>query len=201
MTTKLDEYEENIEDLDSSWIQEFENVDKMYKHYYTEELTFIRVQYLYISKENEIENIKEEKVLLKKPGFMTKEEMLSIIKHNSFLNQQKYSLLSIVKYIININPMNLYSFLKSKNIHIGSRFIQPIKNIDTIRFEKSISMFHDINNITILFYNKIGFGNYNINNKLGCHHYLTKKIFIQSNANKNTRRKQYKDTDVLYNNT
>ena len=90
MTKQIDEYEENMEDLDSSWIQEFENVDKMYKHYYTEELTFIRVQYLYINKENEIENIKEEKVLLKKPGFMTKEEMLSIIKHNSFLNHKKY---------------------------------------------------------------------------------------------------------------
>jgi hypothetical protein len=200
MTKHIDEYEENMEDLDSSWIQEFENVDKMYKHYYTEELTFIRVQYLYINKENEIENIKEEKVLLKKPGFMTKEEMLSIIKHNSFLNHKKYSLLSIVKYIIDINPMNLHSFLKSKNMNVGSRFIQPIKNIDTIRFEKSISMFHDINNINILFYNKFGIGNYNIKN-IGCHNNFTKKIFIQSNANKNTRRKQYKDTDLLYNNT
>jgi hypothetical protein len=194
MTTKNNDInEETIEDLDSSWIQEFENVDKDYKHYYTEEITFIKVQFIYINKESEIENLKEEKFLLNKSGLLSKEELLSIIKHNTYLYQKKYSLLSVLKYNINIEPKNLHSFLKSKNINIGSNFIQSIKNIDTIRFEKSISMFHDINNIIILFYDKLGSGSEN-GSKLGSRNNGTKRIFIHSNANKNTRRKQYKET-------
>ena len=42
--------DENIEDLDSTWIQEFENLEKDYKNFYTEELSFIRVHSVYINK-------------------------------------------------------------------------------------------------------------------------------------------------------
>jgi hypothetical protein len=180
--------EDNIEDLDFTWLQEFENIDKDYKNYYSEELQFIKIHSIYVDKDNSIEKVKEEKVLLKSPGILQKEELLGIIKHNSFSNEFKYSLLSILKFNIHILPENLNTYLRSKNENIGSLFLQSIKNIDSIRFEKSISLFHDINEIIIIFYQP----NYKEYFTNSAHHNnsSTKKIFI--NPLKKTKRKLFK---------
>ena len=74
--------EDNIEDLDFTWIQDFERIDNEYKIYYTEEISFIRIHSIYLNLNNEIDKMREEKVLLKTPGILLKEELLSIIKHN-----------------------------------------------------------------------------------------------------------------------
>lgn len=181
------ELNDNIEELDSTWIQEFQNLDDEYKNYYTEELSFIRINYVYVNINNEIEKINEEKILLKNTGILQKEELLSIIKHNSFSNNIKYSLLSILKFNINIEPIHLNNFLKNKDINIGSSFLQSIKNIDSIKFDKSISMFHDINNILIIFHQK------NLSKDKNYHLNRTKKIFISSNTKKKTKRNEFKE--------
>ena len=184
-----------IEDLDFTWIDDFEKIDKEYKHYYTEELTFIKVNSIYVNRNNDIEKLREEQFLLKTPGFLQKEELIGIIKHNSFLNQMKYSVLSILKFNLNIEPVHLKTFLRTKNANVGGLFLQSVKNIDTIKFEKSISMFHDINELFIIFHEKI----YNPNTNSDINHHnsslcrSTKKIFIHSNTNKNTKRKPFKE--------
>ena len=180
---------ESIEDLDLSWINEFEKIDDEYNIYYTEELSFIKIHSIYINNDNEIEKITEGKIFLKNPGFLQKEELLSIIKHNSYSNDIKYSLLSILKYNINIEPSNLNNFLRSKDRNIGSFFLQSVKNIDTIKFDKSISMFHDLNDLLIIFYNKGPTPVYQ--NRLG-----TRKIYINSNSFKKTKRNIFKDISL-----
>lgn len=185
--TMDNEMTEDIEDIDFKWINDFENIDNDYKSYYTEELTFISINSIYVNNDNEIEKIKEEKILLKNPGIMQKDELLGIIKHNSYLNQNKYSLFSILKFNINLEPINLKTFLKSKDKNIGSSFLQSVKNIDDIRFDKSISMFQDINNIIIIFHQKVKPQIGLMKNK------FTKKIISKSNANKRTKRKELKE--------
>lgn len=181
-----------IEDLDLSWINEFEKIDNEYKIYYTEELSFIRIHSIYVNKNNEIDKIREEKILLKNPGILQKEELLSIIKHNSFSNQIKYSLLSLLKFNINLEPINLKTFLRNKNPAIGAPFLQSIKHLDSIKFEKSITMFHDINELLIIFHEKI---NKQIHiNSSEFKDNRTKKVFINSNPNKKkTKRKELKE--------
>ena len=172
---------ENIDDLDDSWLNDFEKLDNEYKMYYTEDISFIKFHLIYVNNNNEIEKVKEEKILLKINGVLQKEELLTIIKNNLLSNQLKYSLLSILKFNINIEPLHLKTFLRNKNPLIGSPFLQSIKNIDTIKFDKSISMFHDINEVIIIFQHK----NNIINNR-------TKKSFINSNTKKRTKRKELK---------
>ena len=176
-----------IEDLDLSWINEFEKIDNEYKIYYTEELSFIRIHSIYVNNNDEIEKVKEEKILLKNPGILQKEELLSIIKHNSFSNEVKYSLLSILKFNINLEPIHLNTFLRNTNPEIGAQFLQSIKNLDTIKFEKSITMFHDINEILIIFHQKIN-KSIRIGSELKYMCNQTKKIFINSNPKKKTKK-------------
>lgn len=191
-----------LEDIDSSWLEEFENLDKEYKDFYTEDLSFIKLHCVYINKNNEIEKISEEKILLRTPGVLYKEEMIGLIKHNVYCNNIKYSLLSILKFNINIDPIYLKTFLKNKNKNkielLGNNFLQSVKNIDTIKFDKCISMFHDLNDLFILFYDKSM--NTTIHNRTsesshGYTNYMnhTKKIFISPNTFKKTKRNGFKD--------
>ena len=179
--------DDDIGDLDSTWIQEFENLDNDYKNYYTEELSFLRIHSIYVNRLNDIEKIREEKFLLKEPGIIHRDEVLSIIKHNSFSNETKYSLLSILKFNINVEPEFLKTFLKSKDKNIGSSFLQSVKNIDSIRFEKSVTMFHDINDLIIIFHQRVNKNNSSDSNN------RTKKVFIKSNTKKRTKRKELKE--------
>jgi hypothetical protein len=196
---KSEEKKEEIIDknIDSSWLEEFENLDKEYKDYYTEELVTIKIHCIYINKNNEIERVIEDKIILKTPGLLSKEEIVSIIKHGSICNQVKYSLLYILKYNINLEPIYLKTFLRNKALlkDIGSPFLQSVKNIDAIKFDKCISMFHDLNDLFIIFYDKNKdklTNDSDLTNDLISNN-RTKKIYINSSSFKKTKRNIFKD--------
>jgi hypothetical protein len=187
--------------LDTKWIDDFDKLDNEYKNYYKEDLSFIKIHSIYINFKNEIEKLVEEKLLLKTPGTIMKQEVLGLIKKNMYSNNNKYKLLSILKFNIDIEPYHLKYFLKYTNtvkkdiINIGNQFLHINKNIDDIHFEKSISMFHDINDLIFIYYynspTSINNNNNNENNKINslCNKNITKKVFINSINNKKTKRK------------
>jgi len=183
---------ENIEDLDSSWLDEYDKIEEDYKNYYSENQLFIRIKFIYININSEIRNIREEKYFLNKTNKILKEELLGLIKRNAIFVDKLYSLLSILKFSVSIEPFQLKSFLK--NNFNSNIFLQSVKNIDDIVFEKSISMFHDINELFILFFEKehIPENKLEINNKSS-----TKRLFINPKTKKYTRRKLFKANHIL----
>jgi hypothetical protein len=181
--------DDEFAELDSSWVEEFENFDNEYKHYYTEDISFINIHSIYVDTNNTIIKVKEEKTLLRTPGIIDKEELLTIIKRNSVVSNIQYSLLSILNFNVNIDPVNLINFLKNKNKDIGSSFLHTNNNIDNIKFDKSIPIFHDINDIIIIFIEKIYVSKE--------HRIFTKKMSINSNTNKKTKKKQLKETITI----
>ena len=190
-----EDLEYNFEELDGTWIKEFEAKEQDYNSYYKESISFIRINYIYINTQNEIVNISEENCLFKKPGMLSKEELIGLIKHNSFNNAIKYSLLSLLKYNIDFEPINLKTFLRSNDKNIGKNYLKSITNIDNIFFEQSISLFHDLNNLFIIFIEK---GNEKStfernNNGNLTNRQLTKKVYIHSNFRKRTKRNLFKD--------
>lgn len=48
------------EKLDNKWIIDFEKKDKFYQDFYTDDLYFINLQFIYIQKNMKIEKIREE---------------------------------------------------------------------------------------------------------------------------------------------
>jgi hypothetical protein len=180
-----------LDDLDTSWLDEFEKIDNEYKIYYNENQIYVRIHFIYIDENNEIFKIREHKHFFARPNTISKEELIAIIKSNSSSSNKLYSLLSILKFNIDIQPQDLKSFLKQN--YVNDRFLQSIKHIDNIVFDKSISIFHDINALFIIFYEK-----HNILKPLypTSSKNVTKKVFITSNANKNTRRKQFKAINI-----
>ena len=86
-------------------------------------------------------------------------------------------------------------FLRSNDKNIGKNYLKSITNIDNIFFEQSISLFHDLNNLFIIFIEK---GNEKStfernNNGNLTNRQLTKKVYIHSNFRKRTKRNLFKD--------
>ena len=190
-----------FENLDNEWIKNFEESFKLYEDYYKDDIYFTNIHYIYINKHNIIEKISEDRFLLSSPNLISREEVLRILKKNTCYNNKQYTILSILKFNVNLEPTEIKNFLKNDNISdYNDIFLKPIKNIDAINFEKSINMFHDLNDIIFVFYEKTASNTNNVTKKI----YLRNKININNNSNTNnsntinnknrkTIRKQYKD--------
>jgi len=171
--------------LNDDWINEFENTDKLYKDYYKDDLYYINLRVVYVNRENEIEKLKQESFLMSKPNYITQDEILEMIKKNSIDNDKRYSLLTMLKYNIFLEPDNVKLYLNNK---FDEEYLSVIKNIDTVIFDKTIHMFHDLNDLILIFYEKSSeLKKKDPNN-------TTKKIYLRSlTGNKKTIKKRYKD--------
>lgn len=175
-------HEEN-EELDAKWITEFDNTDKLYESFYADDLYDINIHFVYVNKSNEIENIRNEIFYMSEPNYVTRNEVLGLLKRNSTCNKIPYNILSILKFNITLAPENITSFLQNDSPHIVEEYLTTIKNIDAIPFIKTINMFHDINDLYFIFYEKNLVKERNSNS-------VTKRVFIHSkNGHKKTIKK------------
>lgn len=171
--------------LDDEWINNFENTDKLYQDFYKDDLYYVNLKLIYVNRNDDIDKIKHETFLMSKPNFISREEILYILKNNSIDFGKRYTLLSILKYNICLEPDEIKNYL-SNNIDTNN-YLTIIKHIDEIKFEKSINMFHDLNDLILIFYEKSNeLRTINLNN-------LTKKIYFNTFNNKKTIKKRYKD--------
>lgn len=171
--------------LDDEWINNFESTDKLYKDFYKDDLYYVNLRVIYINRANEIEKLKQESFLMTKPNSITREEIIEILKKNSIDNNKRYTLLSILKYNIILEPDEIKLYLNNENYQ---DYLSIIKNIDSVVFNKSINMFHDLNDLILIYFEKsMELKKPNANN-------TTKKIYMSSlNSNKKTVRKRYKE--------
>lgn len=175
--------------LDDDWIKKFENVDADYKDFYKDDLYYVNLTFIYVNRENEIEKIKHESFLLSNPNHILREEILQILKKSSIEDERRYSLLALLKYNITMDPDDIQKYIAlDTGIHTVERnYLSIIKNIDSISFDQTISMMHDLNDLILVFYEKSNeLKEKNVNS-------LTKKIYLRHSSNKKTIKKQYKD--------
>lgn len=170
--------------LNDDFMVEFEKSDKLYQDFYKDDVYFVGLKFIYVNRSNEIEKIVTDTFLLSTPNYIIREEILQILKNNSTENNNSYSLLSALKYNIALEPTEITGFLK-RDDDDGDDYLVPVKNIDTIKFEKTINMFHDLNELIMIFYEKSSeIRKKSVNSTKRHHtHAYTKK----------TIRKQYKD--------
>jgi len=164
--------------LDTRWIQEFESIDYNYKQFYNEVVGDIKICSIYVDKNNNIENIKQEILELSRENVITKEEIIKIIKQNSINQKKRYTLLSLLKYNIDLEASNVVHYLKQKQSSTDA-YLTLVKNIDNIPLNNTINMMQDLNTIFILFYEKNSISNN-----------TTKKVYINNHTK--TKKKQLK---------
>jgi len=168
-------------ELNDDWINEFDKTENLYKDFYKDNLYYINIDFIYINRLNEIEKIKQDSILLSIPNSITRDELIGLLKRNTFDNNIKYSLMSILKYNITLEPDDIKNFLLSNDTsQYNDKFLIINKHIDTIVFEKTINMFHDLNKIIIIFFE-------NTKEHKSCNNNtITKKINFKTNTHKKT---------------
>jgi len=194
--------------LDDEWIVKFESLDKPYKDFYKDDIYYTNIHFFYVNRNNDIDKIKQELFLFSKPNVITREEVIGLLKKYSFDNDKRYTLLSILKYNVTLNENDVTDYLYKHNNNnddnnynsdnnnnddnINDVFLTKITNIDAISFEKSISMFHDVNDLLFVFFEKSTELKKNNNT-------ITKKIYLHSNhMRKNMRKKMRKTIKKQY---
>lgn len=187
MNLKIDINEDDV--LDESWIQKFEKIDKLYEDFYKDNIYYININIIYVNKENSIEKINQELFIMQNPNMISREEIIGIIKRNSTINDtliNKYSFLTMIKYNFVLNPEDVTTFLKTKEIdYYNSQFFTILKNVDSVVFEKTINMFQDLNTLFIIFYEKDK--NIKDNNIIVNSNNCTKKIYLRGSNPKNKK--------------
>ena len=94
------------------------------------------------------------------------------------MNNNSYSLLSIIKYNITLNPEDVHLFLRTNNFdYYNEVFCSSLKHIDSIVFDKTIIAFQDLNTLFLLFYEK------DKNNVMKNNANNTRKIYLRSHHN------------------
>lgn len=136
------------DNFDYNWINKYEEEEENYKMFYTEDIKYLKVNCLYVNKENELEKVTEKEIKLKNKNMIKKEELIKIISDNNKLDKIKYKLISILIYNFNLENEELKYFLQNNEEY---NLLKNLKNIDDYELDSSLSYFHNINNLYIIF--------------------------------------------------
>lgn len=156
-----------------NWEDDFEKEDEPYKDFYKEQQDNINVFFIYINSSNEIIRTKKEKFILEN-NKIPKTLLIEMLKKNMIVKNKKYKPISLIKYNLLLEPDEVQEYTFNTDSY-DFVFIETL--IDDIFWEKTITLFQNINSLHILFYEK---------KKSGA---KTKKIYINKPSRKRTRKK------------
>jgi hypothetical protein len=139
-------------DLDNNWIDDFEEIDKMYADFYLEDVSCIKAHFIYVNNDRSIEKVKKEKIFLQQPNLLSKEEILMLFKKNMIDKNSIYFLSAMLKYNITLDSSDVRKYCMSS--YNPEEYVTRISTIDDITFKKTITMFQDLNHLFFIFIEK-----------------------------------------------
>ena len=137
------------EKLDEDWISEFETIDTSYNKFYKEGVDFVCVTFVYINKDNQIEHIKREKIILRPQNVLPYNVLMDLI--NTYKDGFSYKFDFLIKYNLAADPSDVKHLIK-ETFH--ENYIHESNKIDNVNFENTITMFQDLNELFLLFRDK-----------------------------------------------
>ena len=151
----MDENDEmDIEEInDDEWINKYKKEEAKYDFLYKKEVSSINIFFIYVNANNEIENkIKKEKYIIINKS-INKKILKEIIKQHEKYDNDIYTLNSILKYNITLNPDEIEDFInnENENDYINNINADADTNGDDILFENTIDFFKDLNAIYIIY--------------------------------------------------
>ena len=187
----IDTSEEDIDtsedEIDTSWIDDFKKDNETYSDFYTEEVTNITLFFIYIDHKNDIENLSRDLMILDRKNTIVRDQLIQLIKQNQIHNNNKYKLISLLKYNIDIEPEEIYNFINNKDdSSFNKRFFIQEKYLNDIIYKNTINIFQDLNSLFFVFKETNPITNNKINkiNKIN----TTKKTVIFPQKHKTRRR-------------
>ena len=164
-------------DLDTSWIDEFNQEEKKYHEFYKQEINGVRIVLFFINENDELFSSKKYHVRLEN-NIITKNQILNILKNNITYNNDSYTPSFILKFNIDLDPEHIEDFIKNPHLF---NFLTIENYMTNIHWNKTIQNLQSLNTLYVLM-RKRKFRNNN----------STKRVYISKNTRKRkkTRRKR-----------
>ena len=160
-------------DLDTTIIDEFEKDDELYNDFYKDKIEQINLYILYVDNNNDLFHIKKDTATLNN-GKLEKDDLKNLIRQYIKYQNKKYRLISLLKWNITIEPEEISDYLRNEK---KFDFIKSIRNINSVEFEDSINLFHNLNSLYLVFHERWKL----LENK-------TKKVYLNKKLTKNKTR-------------
>tara|TARA_Y100000768_G_scaffold346843_1_gene294690 strand:+ start:4296 stop:4901 length:606 start_codon:yes stop_codon:yes gene_type:complete len=132
-------------DLDESWGEEFRGQQELYDKFYKIRNESVKLVYLYISKDDNLEYIKSDIFSLQTPNIIKKESLANIININC--KNRRYKIFSIVRFNIDSEPEDILSSLIDCS---DEEFMEEVSYTNDIIFNDTVYTFQDLNTLFIL---------------------------------------------------
>ena len=145
---KNDNEEEPDNDLDCSWINNFDNTQGSYLKFYKEIPQKVNVYIFYVNKENIIEYQKKFKIKLNKDGILKKENLSIIIQKTK---KPFYILKNILKYNFTTNPEDINKFIASNE---KVTLVNYVNNIQDIKYNETVKIAQSLNALYLVYKHK-----------------------------------------------
>lgn len=147
----------------------------------SENITEIKLTYIFINNVNEVDKISQEIYNMVTPNIITKEEIIKLLKNNINTREiKKYTITSLLQYNVDIENEELaQNYLNEEYVVEDLNFLpflNIIKEIRNIYWKPSLSVFKELNELFIIYYENIEIKNRNNN--------ITKKIYMKKIKNK-----------------
>ena len=164
-------------DLDTSWIDEFNQEEKKYHEFYKQEINSVRIVLFFINEKDELFSSKKYNVRLEN-NIITKNQILNILKNNITFNNDSYTPSFILKFNIDLEPEHIEDFIKTPHLF---NFLTIENYMTSIHWNETIQNLQSLNTLYVLM-RKRKFRNNN----------STKRVYISKNTRKKkkTRRKR-----------
>ena len=146
----------------------------------SENITEIKLTYIFINNVNEVEKVSQEIYNMVTPNIITKEEIIKLLKNNIKTREiKKYTITSLLQYNVDIENEELAENYLNEEYIVDNLnflpFLNIIKEIRNIYWKPSLSIFKELNELFIIYYENIEIKN---NNN------VTKRIYMKKMKNK-----------------
>ena len=161
------------DELDTEWFEKQIEIEKKYDNFYNTSVDNVKATIVYVDENNTVSCIKREKVSINN-GIFPRSKIVDLVKNYRKLNNDTYSLYAILQFNYDVTPDRVID----GKIGIGDEFFNIITHIQDVYFNKTIDMFKDLNDLTIVMKPKSNNRN------------LTKRVYLTAKKKRRKTRKR-----------
>ena len=160
-------------ELNCDWTDDFDKEEHFFNEFYKENVQNLQMFCYYVNKDNELFHIKKD-ILTIDNGLLKRGDLIYQLRKNRIYNNKNFQLLSILKYNINIEPVDIQFFLNDTE---NDQFLNTEKYIDDIKWDDTITLFQDLNSIIFIYNEKLSSLNTTKKIRIGKKRRKTKRKF------------------------
>lgn len=139
--------------IDLSWLDETNKLVNITNIEKKEMQNKIKIHFVYVDENSEIEHITSEIVELihstsneKETCILSRNYLLKLIQTKKNQGEKKYRLFEILKYNVDLESENIQQFLTTEN-----KFLKKVNYMEDIVIEPSVFIFHKLNSLYFIY--------------------------------------------------